>query len=207
MWSALAVTRSQRKGLDCGADRPGLLLLDAQHPQRGVVEAFIHDIYAERYGADVRGFTPYLVAQCDDAGELAAAAGYRPAAQGPLFLERYLTAPLERSIPVAGLSRRHLVEVGHLAARRAGYGRRLIVQLGAHLAERDFQWMASTLTQGLRTIFSRLGLSMLELGEAQPMALGAEAVHWGAYYAHQPKVMAGHLHTLLQTVAQRQVRL
>jgi hypothetical protein len=36
-----------------------------------------------------------------------------------------------------------------------------------------------------------MGLSPAVLGEADPERLGAEAVHWGTYYAHRPMVVAG----------------
>lgn len=183
---------------------------------RAQIEAFIRGIYAERYGAQVTQFAPHLVALRDATGDIVAAAGYRPAAQGPLFLERYLAAPVETLLshqlggelqPLHLHQRQSIVEVGHLAASRAGQGRRLILLLGPHLAQQGFEWMVSTLTEKLRLLFMRLRLALLTLGTAHPMALGAEAVHWGRYYDHRPMVMAGHLHTLLRQVAPCQVLL
>ena len=57
---------------------------------RPAVEAFIADVYRARYGAAVRAFAPTLVSLRDVDGEIVAAAGYRSAAEGVLFLERYL---------------------------------------------------------------------------------------------------------------------
>jgi hypothetical protein len=85
------------------------------------------------------------------------------------------------------------VEVGHLAAQKAGEGRRLILLLGPHLAERGLQWVVSTLTEELRRLFVRLGVIPLALGVADPALLGEDAAHWGSYYAHHPVVLAGQI--------------
>ena len=173
---------------------------------RDGVEAFIRDVYRTRYGATVPAFAPTLVALRDGAGEIVAAAGYRGAGDGPLFLERYLDAPVERLLADAGtapLPRRRIVEVGHLAASRAGEGRRLILALGPHLAARRFQWVTSTLTQELRHLFVRLGITPLALAPARPETLGEEAREWGRYYDHSPVVLAGRLDSALRVLAQR----
>lgn len=183
----------------------GLLLLGHDHPRRAEVERYIRGIYADRYGADVQHFAPTLVALTDDAGELCAAAGYRPAGAEALFLERYLGAPVEALLGVAAERRGHIVEVGHLAASRAGAGRRLILMLGPHLAAQGFHWVVSTLTEELRHLFMRLGIAPLALGVADPGALGHEARAWGRYYDHRPMVLAGNIEAALHTLARRKV--
>jgi hypothetical protein len=87
-------------------------------PGRSEVEAFIRRIYADRYGAELECFAPVLVSLCDEDG-LVAAAGYRDASRGRLFLERYLDAPVESLLATqAGAAPRRggIVEVGHLVA-------------------------------------------------------------------------------------------
>lgn len=162
---------------------------------RGAVEAFICDVYAQRHLATVRTFAPVLVSLSDDSGRLVAAAGYRFATEA-LYLERYFDAPVEHLLAPhngAAPAREHIVEVGHLAADHAGAGRRLIVALGRHLAELQVQWVVSTLTQELRHLFVRMGVTPLVLGVADPARLGPEAQEWGTYYSHHPVVLAGHL--------------
>ncbi|MDL2337209.1 MAG: thermostable hemolysin [Pseudomonadota bacterium] len=185
---------------------PRLFIHPPGDPHRLEVEAFIHRIYAERYGADVRQFAPVLASLRDDSG-IVAAAGYRSASQGPLFLERYFDAPVESLLAghaATTPSRERIVEVGHLAAARAGEGRRLIRLLGTHLASLRFDWVVSTLTAELRHLFLRIGVAPLALGVADPAALGAELSHWGSYYDHRPVVLAGHLPQALQQLARRQ---
>jgi hypothetical protein len=171
------------------------LVHDESDPRRAEVESFIQEVYDRRFGAQVTHFTPTLVALWGIDG-IHAAAGYRSAEQGPLFLERYLPSPVEMLLAAhsaATPSRRQIVEVGHLAASRAGEGRRLVLQLASHLQARGYEWVVSTLTGELRQLFVRIGIAPLTLGMADPARLGDEATSWGRYYEHRPVVLAGHL--------------
>lgn len=167
---------------------------------RPAVEAFIATVYRERFGAEVRHFTPTLVSLHDATGRLTAAVGYRCATDGPLFLERYLGAPVEQCL---GVPRRHVVEVGHLAASQPGAGRRLIARMAPLLAAQGHQWVVSTLTEELRHLFVRLGIAPQALGVADPALLGDEAAAWGRYYDHRPVVGAGAIGPALQMLARR----
>lgn len=173
---------------------------------RAEVEAFVQRVYAAKFGAQVRHFAPVLVGLHDAQGRLLAAAGYRKAQTGPLFLERYLDRPVQQLLYGAdaheGL-RRSIVEVGHLAAERAGEGRRLIMMLGPLLASQGLEWVVSTLTQELRHLFVRLGVAPLALGLADPQDLGNDADDWGDYYQHHPVVLAGQIPLAVQRLAQR----
>ncbi|MGJ7484559.1 thermostable hemolysin [Variovorax sp. LT2P21] len=187
------------------SERPALVVHGRDDLRRAEVEAFVLGIFAQRYGAQVQQFAPVLVS-LQDHGEIVAAAGYRCAADAPLFLERYLSSPIETLLATQAATqpaRRSVVEVGHLAASRAGEGRRLIALLGPHLAAQGFQWVVSTLTTELRQLFVRIGVTPLALGTADPAALGAEAAHWGSYYDHRPVVLAGHLGQALHHMARR----
>lgn len=187
------------------APAPQLTVHKAGEAGRTEVERFIRQVYAQRFDANVQHFAPVLVALRDATG-IVAAAGYRHAAQGPLFLERYLASPVE-SLLASGQgmvpARHGIVEVGHLAATRAGEGRRLIMLMGPLLADQGFQWVVSTLTEELRRLFMRIGVTPLTLGMADPAALGDDAAHWGTYYDHRPLVLAGHLPQALRQLSRR----
>lgn len=173
---------------------------------RAEVERFIRAVYAERFGATLRHFAPCLVSLRDGDGQIVAAAGYRFADTQPLFLERYLDEPVEAALACHAAAvppRSDIVEVGHLAAARAGEGRRLILLLGPHLAARGAQWVVSTLTEELRQLFVRIGVTPLALGLADPARLGDDLADWGSYYTHHPVVLAGHLPLALRTLARR----
>lgn len=177
-------------------DQPRIHTHPVGSAQRAEVEAFIRTVYSERFGAQVQAFAPMLVSLRDAQGQLLAAAGYRVASEEPLFLERYLNLPVEHRLGHGQWvkpQRSQIVEVGHLAAQKAGEGRRLILLLGPHLAERGLQWVVSTLTEELRRLFVRLGVIPLALGVADPALLGEDAAHWGSYYDHHPVVLAGQI--------------
>ena len=162
---------------------------------REAVEAMISAVYRRRYDALPPDFAPMLVSLSDTHGPVAAA-GYRPARQGPLFLERYLDRPVEHLLPptrTPTASRAAIVEVGHLASTRVGDGRRLVHCLGQHLLDEGYAWVVSTVTRELRKLFLRLGVTPLALGTADPHALGDERLRWGRYYEHEPVILAGYL--------------
>jgi hypothetical protein len=189
------------------AHPPQLVVHPVGDPHRADVEAFIRRVYAQRYGADVQQFAPTLVSLRDATG-IVAAAGYRSAAEGPLFLERYFDAPIESllaSSEEVSPERDRIVEIGHLSAARAGEGRRLIRLLAMHLQSLPVDWVVSTMTTGLRHMFLRLGVTPLALGLADPDRLGADASQWGRYYEHHPVVLAGRLHHALGQFARRRV--
>jgi len=180
-------------------------------PRRPEIEAFIRRVFSERFGARVPHFAPVLVSMSDPlSGRVLAAAGYRAAGDAPLFLEAYLGDPVERllsGICGSSIDRTGIVEVGHLAAEQAGEGRRLIFLLGQHLADEGAQWVVSTLTETLRQLFIRIGITPLALGRADPGRLGSTAAaSWGSYYEHEPIVLAGQLPQALKSLARREAR-
>lgn len=138
-------------------------------------------------------------------GAVEAAAGCRSAAQGPLFLEQYLDAPIEARIrQLAGqpTARSSIVELGQLAASRPGAGVALMLRLAHHLSSRGYAWVVFTATAELRGIFVRLGLPLFALAEAAPERLGDQAATWGRYYEHRPLVVCASLGEAAQRAVQ-----
>lgn len=174
---------------------------------RAQVEDFIARVFARRFGATVTGFAPILVTLRDGTDDaIVAAAGYRAAVDAPLFLESYLDAPVEAVLAQhlhAAPARPEIVEIGHLSASRAGAGRQLMVRLGEHLAQQRFRWIVCTLTQELRHLLPRLGVTPLALARADAGALRGDAAAWGSYYQHDPVVLAGELAPALRRHRQR----
>jgi hypothetical protein len=184
--------------------RPCLAVYDEHATQRARVERFIQAVYRRRYGARIAAWAPVLVA-LESGPDILAAAGYRPAGEA-LFLERYLDAPVEQCLRAHARPaprRERVVEVGHLAAMRMGAGRRLMPLLGRHLAAAGFEWVVSTATRELRHLLRRMGLSPVVLGQADPKRLGADAAHWGTYYAHGPLVVAGSIAAAISRLERR----
>jgi hypothetical protein len=184
---------------ETGADMKQVIGLDS--PRREEAEAFIRAIYARHHDAHVACFAPDLfllerTGQDTKTRKILAAAGWRCAAKGSLFLETYLDHPVH--VHVSGLAgqpvaREHIVEVGHLASSSPGGGARMILALAGHLDNLGYEWVVFTATRELIAIFTRLGLPPLALSIADPARLGPAARAWGRYYDSKPVVVAGRI--------------
>lgn len=173
--------------------------------RREEVEEFIRATFKSRFDATVTSFAPNLMALERDA-RIVAAAGWRCAAEGPLFLESYLDVPIDTAVAkLAGhpVDRALIVEVGHLAATRAGGSIDVILALSRHLGHLGYEWVAFTATSELLGIFRKLGLAPLALAPADPARLGAQAGAWGRYYDNAPVVVAGRIRLALEKAARR----
>lgn len=172
-------------------------------PWRGRVEAFIRGVFNARYAAEVPAFAPNLMALERD-GRLLAAAGWRSAAGQSLMLESYLDEPIEcivGRLAGAPVDRQRIVEVGNLAAERAGSSIEVIRCLARQLDALDFEWVVFTATSELIGIFRKLGLAPLAIAPADPERLGSQAQAWGRYYETRPVVVAGRIRLALEREA------
>ncbi len=166
--------------------------LDRAAPGRAEVERFVRTAFAQRYGARVRELPACLMALRRAAGELTAVAGLRFAATGPLFLEQYLDAPIEAYLaPARSVAREGIVEIGSLSAHTPGQVRYLMIALAAYLYGAGYQWVVCTAVSSVRNTLSRLGLTPVLLGTANPARLGEAATEWGSYYEQHPHIIAG----------------
>ncbi|AEY00331.1 thermostable hemolysin [Oceanimonas sp. GK1] len=160
------------------------------------LQDFIQSAYRRAFDARIPHFLPVLVGLYRADGELVAACGLQLAGTAPLYLEQYLDQPIERLLgkhhpqPV---HRAGLVEIGNLATSAPGNGRLMFAAVCRQLYRQGQQWVVFTATQTLLNSFHRLHLSPLELAPADPARVGEDAEHWGRYYQHQPRVMAGEL--------------
>jgi hypothetical protein len=169
--------------------------VDAASPRRREVEAVIREVFARRFGAQVKSFAPNLLL-LERHGQVLAACGWRGAQAGALFLERYLDAPIDQAVARLTrqrVERKRIVEVGNLAGEKSGSSLHVILALSAHLSRLGYEWVAFTATRELVGIFSRLGLPLLALAKAHPSRLGDEALAWGSYYDSEPIVVAGRI--------------
>ncbi|MBY0577783.1 MAG: thermostable hemolysin [Burkholderiales bacterium] len=164
---------------------------------RQELEHFIYKSFKLAYGAHVHHFMPQLMSLRDVKGELLAVCGLRSAGAEKLFLEDYFDEPVDAVLRVrAGrkVMREDIVEVGNLAAFRPGMGRHLIAVLTAHLHEIGVHWVVFTANPGLRNAFTKLGIELTPICEADRTRLPAECqAGWGSYYGKNPHVMAGNV--------------
>ena len=158
------------------------------------IQEFVCQRFAQEHGARVAQLLPWQCGLRDAQGQLLASVGLRSAATGPLFLECYLSAPVEQQLaarlqqPVA---RHEILEIGNLAAEK-GCARWLVLSLIRYLAEQRFRYVVFTATDQVQHLFSRVGLTPLYLQEATPDRV-TDPQSWGHYYEHAPKVLAGEI--------------
>lgn len=154
----------------------------------------ISNRYREVYGADLSpSFGSYLAAKKGQAPK--AALGFDRAGCAPLFLERYLDAPIEALVGRAfdqPIKRDQIIEIGNFAATSP---HAMIALWGA--AANDLassgEIAVATLTAPLRRMFRRIGVPIIELAPALAHRLGEAAEQWGRYYAADPIVCAGRI--------------
>jgi hypothetical protein len=173
------------------------VIRESKGEARAATERFIHDRFSRAYGANVTSYMPQLFELLTRRGELTAVFGVRSAAQGPLFLETYLAAPIEDVLERKLGSRpprARIVEIGNLAAIYPGAVRWLIVALTVHLYREGYEWVVFTATAELKNGLRRFGLRPIPLAKADVALLSPERrAAWGSYYDTQPTVMAGNI--------------
>jgi hypothetical protein len=164
----------------------------ADHPDRHLIEDFIRGCFFAEYQARICHFLTNLVCLMDDHG-IHAAVGFSGALQRELYLEQYLASPVVDALyQAAGIcaDRGGIIEVGNLAASSPGGARAVVLALARCFHEQGAEWAVFTGVPSLLNTFSRLGIPMHELGEADPEKLKDRETDWGTYYLGHPRVMA-----------------
>jgi hypothetical protein len=164
--------------------------------RREEAEAFVRKRFLRSHGAQIATFMPTLQLLLDVHGELAAVAGYRCAADEPLFLERYLPMPIEQAVALhcaSRVQRAHIVEIGNFAAIDSRRAKILMSFMPAWFLERSARRIAFTATTAIRGILGAMGGRCIELGIADGARVAGGMDEWGRYYSTDPRVMAGYL--------------
>ena len=200
---ALAGGGERTRGSDCAdalirrifrtAQPSTLSVHPPRRPDRADVEAFLESAYRHAFHGMIRNHYPYLVSLRDEQGSIRAAAGFRFADSGGLYLEQYLDHPIELAFAAhfGVVSRSRIAEVGNLAAREPAASLRLFLALARRLHLSGATHVVATATRPLRRTFSRLGLDPIPLTRADPARLADGGADWGAYYQREPEVLAG----------------
>lgn len=166
------------------------------HPERKRIERFIAERFHAAHAAQIQHFMPLLIALETTQGEILALVGIRGALLEPLFLEHYLSSPIERVIGQhmgTEPRRQHVVEVGNLAAVKPGHGRYLFAALTDLLTAWGYRWLACTGIASVINIFHRLGMEPLRVAPALADKIPGGGSEWGSYYAKNPQVLVGNI--------------
>jgi len=168
---------------------------DPQRDERRRVETFVEETYARVYGGCVGRHYPTLMSVQDRSGRIFAVVGFRLASESALFLEQYLSEPVETAIArrfcERNPARATIAEIGNLASNGRGATLFLFRAMASHLHNLGVEYAAATATQELRGIFAKLGLDTMDLGRADASRLPDGGMAWGSYYQTDPVVLAG----------------
>ncbi len=168
---------------------------DIYATDRQEIEQFVHDVFAKTYGANVQQFMPQLISLRDeDNGELVAAFGLRKASDEPLFLERYLDAPIETVLSNRfhkAINRNQITEIGNLAVANPRNAGILIANIIQHNLDIGVEWCVATAHHSLQNGLVKGGRDVYALQAADKSRLSAaEQATWGSYYDNAPQVVA-----------------
>ncbi len=167
---------------------------DRNAADRSEVEQFIHDVFAQTYGANVQHFMPHLVSLRSEEGELVAAFGLRKADISPLFLEQYLDVPVESVFSGRfnrNITRDQITEIGNLAVSNPRNAGVLIAHVIQHSLDIGVEWAVATAHHSLQNGLVKGGRDVYALQAADPARLApAELTSWGSYYKNSPQVVA-----------------
>lgn len=181
-----------------GTGRIGAFVIDITpyfSPERKKVEAFIRQVYAESYRANIDVHYSTLMSVRTAEGKILSAIGFRYAGDEPLFLENYTGEPIELSLarcygrPIA---RGEIAEIGNLASLGHGASMYLYAALSSYLNARKIQYATITGTKMLQDRLHKLGLEPKLLCKADAAFLSDDERRcWGSYYEQNPHVMCG----------------
>lgn len=186
--------------------KPAFTLARPGDAERPTLETYVAERFQSAWQARVTHFLPFLMGMhC--LGACTAVAGIRPAADGALFLERYLDTSVEAALgELVGkqVPRAELAEIGNLVSGQRGASHLLFLVFTAALHRAGYRWIVFTATHALRNNLNKLGYPLLKLADASVERIDPAArVEWGTYYDSEPWVMAGSLDEAMRLIAER----
>ena len=170
-----------------------LQLLETTTVGRDEVEAFIHEVFARAYDANVTKYLPRLLALRNHQNRILAALGMQNAADANLFLEQYLDESVDVMLSRllgSAVRREEIIEIGNLASIHRGGLQHLIVAMTAYLSGLGSKWVVFTAVPAVQKAFAAIGLTLVPLAVAEKHRLGDEQEQWGSYYESGPIVVA-----------------
>lgn len=162
-------------------------------PHRKSVEDYVRARFAARHGARIAHLLPNLIA-LGKGDQHCGAVGLAAAANGPLFAETYLDAPIQQLIARATgepVARGDILEIGNLVSTWKGSSLLLFVFLTELIARLGHRWVLFTATREVEALLGRLAYAPVVLADADPARLPDGGASWGSYYARGPRVMFG----------------
>jgi hypothetical protein len=155
---------------------------------RLAAEQFIKKGFACAYGADIDITMPYILAINN--GNFKAALGIR-AATDHLFIEHYLTQPIEHYVrqKQATIARKHIAEIGHLYSNSNKFTIPLFLTTAVSLFCNGYEHMVFAGTSHVVKLIGKAGIECHYIAPADKNKLQGTSQKWGSYYETNPQVV------------------
>ena len=163
--------------------------------ERASLEARVRSGFGMHFDACIEGFMPRFAHYRHTSGATGVI-GIRRAADEPLFLENYLSVPVETVIEeVTGalIARDRIAEVGQFVVDDRDIVPSFFRDLVPFLVRNDFDWVCFTGTDRIRALLARIGFHGLPLARAEETRVRHSGDRWGRYYDFDPVVILGKL--------------
>lgn len=170
-------------------------VVDHDSEERALLEARIRSGFGMHFDACIAGFMPRFAHYRHRSGATGVI-GVRRAADGPLFLESYLNAPVEAIVEGTtgeAVTRDRIAEVGQFVVDDRDIVTSFFRDLVPFLKENGFDWVCFTGTDRIRALLARIGFRGLPLAQADEARVLGSGDHWGRYYDFDPVVILGRL--------------
>lgn len=168
---------------------------------RQKIEQKIRSAYEQSFGAHFSHFMPELISAAHPGKQAHLRFGICAAAKQPLYLENYLSEPIETLLSNAVCSRveRHsIAEIGNLSLDNSGDLRQSLMAMAIYCQQQGYRYVVCTATRALRLLFLRAGIKPVHLGNAGQHDAPADGSHWGSYYESRPQIIGGNILLALQ---------
>ena len=155
--------------------------------------SLVREVFHKTYDARCSHFLPLLLSFNTVSGPHGAL-GMKPATNGSLYLEQYLSKQVEQEISQCFMKpvvRDQVVEIGNLVVRSSGTGQFMLAILGTILKQAGLRYIVFTATPQVQAMMQRLCWPTHAICAADPGRLTDRESHWGRYYETNPVVRVG----------------
>lgn len=162
-------------------------------------ENFIKQGFKKAYGANIAITMPQILTVKN--GNFKAALGIRNA-QSVLFIEQYLSTPIEENISpsVQKISRSEIVEIGSLYSNAHRFTLPLFLVTAVSLFYQHYQYLTFAGTSHVLNILQKAEVSYSIICDAKKSALTPSTDNWGSYYDTNPKVVVVALSSVINAI-------
>jgi len=155
------------------------------------VELFVEQMYKKIYNATIYSHYSNFIGITNN-NKIVSVLGFRYAKNKRLFLEQYLTQPIElllsNKLKISTINREHIIEIGSFVSQDSFATLLMLEQLIIYLKKQNIHYVCVTVTKHLERYFKIMGIKGIRMSAAKYNNLHTNINDWGNYYEHKPNV-------------------